>query len=140
MVTTYIASNSGSYLVTRRFTVNYSEITAAALVKAWSLFTLPAGGKILGVEIKHSTAFSGGAVSAATVSVGVATEVARYAAAFNIFQAVADTTLQETTEFKSGQRTAASVIAYFTTVGANISALTAGVVEITVTFLNVSTP
>lgn len=55
-----------------------------------NLFTLPAGSAILAVKCKPTTAFTGGAVTAATVEVGRASGTDFYMTRFNIFAAVAD--------------------------------------------------
>ena len=40
--------------------------------------------------IKHTTAFSGGSLSALTLSVGIIGDLTKYAAAFDVFQATGD--------------------------------------------------
>jgi hypothetical protein len=57
------------------------------------LFSLDPGEFILGTKLKHSTAFSGGAVTAATAELGITGALDRYASRFNVFQAVADTSV-----------------------------------------------
>jgi len=133
-----IAMGSGPQFT--RWTIPYTDLTAAALVQSVNLFTLNQGGIILGVRIKHTTAFAGTAWSATTVSVGWASDYTAFASAFDIFQAVADTTLQNTSEFKCVTNAAAgtAVVARFTSVGGNLSAGTAGAVNIDVLYLQPS--
>ena len=132
-----LSSNLGNGPCTNRYTISYADLTTAGTTQTLALFTLPQGGKILGVTIKHSTAFRGTAWSACTVSVGSATGGATYyASAFDVYQAVAATTFQDTAEYKSAIYTAEAVNAYFTSTGGNLSVGTAGVVTIDVFFLN----
>ena len=141
MEKTGVGLNLGGALEYRRFTVPYTDLTdTAGTSKAVTLFTIPKGGKILGVFAKHSVAFAGVAISAMTVSVGKSGSTTFFTSAFDIFAAVADTTVQETALFKCGQLTALAVIATFTSTGANLTVLTAGSVDIYVLFANVTTP
>lgn len=122
-----------------KYTVAYSNAAfiAASTTAPVTLFTLPARGKILGVNIKHSVAYAGTGISSTTVSVGDGTSTYnQYAAAYDIFQAVAATAFQDTSQFKSTTMASSSVVAYFT---ANVNfgtgaatVLTAGSVDIAV--------
>ena len=85
----------------RKFTVAESSFTAAATSEDIELFSLAAGELIHGVKIKHSTAFSGGTLSAFTLSIGISGLLDKYASAFDVFQAVADNTFQVTSVFNS---------------------------------------
>jgi hypothetical protein len=57
-----------------------------------TIFTLPIKGAIQDVVIHHTTPFTGGTISAYTVSVGIMGTPAKYATAFNVFQAAGNTT------------------------------------------------
>lgn len=139
MVTAFNALALGSGLTERKFTIGFADTTTANSTHTQTLFTLGARDKILGVEIKHSTGFSGGSLTTCTVSVGVSGAVATFASAFDIFSTAAATNLQETAQFKSGSRAAQSVIATF--VGSHImSGATAGAVEIALLIADTSTP
>src|SRR5262252_1185393 len=109
-----------------------SDLTTAGATQAITLDTLYQGSVVLYVRIKHSTAFSGGGLTALTVSVGKSGGSATFfAPAFNIFQAVADGTLQENVATNGmGQLSAVTIQANFTATGANLSAITAGTVQI----------
>lgn len=116
-----------------RFSIGHADLTDADTSQAIALFTLGPNDAIMGVRIKHSEAFTGGSVSSCTVSVGGATDgVAAYATAFNIYQAVAATTLQWSQCLKNGTAASAGqvVSATFTSGGDNLSSLTAGAVDI----------
>lgn len=141
---TGLTINGGQGVRFERFTINYAicqeyDTGTNAPVPLLTAAQFPKGSVILGVRIKHSTAFSGGAVGACTVSVGISGDLTRFAAAFDIFQAVAAATKQLSTQFKDADNAAAIVYADFNTVGANISALTAGQVDIDLLYLPMGT-
>ena len=83
-----------------KITVDETAFTAGAFTEDVEVYSLPAGGVIHGVKLKHSTAFSG-TVASFTVSIGISGDLAKYATAFDVFQAVADTTFQLTNTFGS---------------------------------------
>jgi hypothetical protein len=130
----------GSGAQFRRFTVTHADLTASATTQNVTLFTLPKGSVVCGVRIKHSTAFAGGTLSAMTVSVGTSGDTTAYAGAFDVFQTVADTTFQVTDQFNAASYAAHSIVAAFTATGDNVVNATAGVVDIDIYYLNVTTP
>lgn len=147
-----LAAQYGAGIRTVRFTITYKDlqltsgsgaksITIADQNNPTNSFTLPAGSKIMGVVVKQSVAFSGGSLSAMTVSLGVSGATTRFTSAYDIFAAVADTTLQETAMFKSGQgSTISALLATFTPTGDTCASCTAGSVDITITYFeNTST-
>lgn len=140
MVTTDLALQLGEGLSLKRFTIVESDLTAAATSEAITLFTLNGKSAVLGVRIQHTTAFSGGSLTSMTVSVGSSVVGADgFATAFDIFQAAAATTLQESSQFKSGTSADQTVQATFTG-SHNVVTATAGAVEIDVLVMDVSTP
>lgn len=78
----------------KKFTVLETAFTAAATSESITLFTLAAGEIIHVTKIKHSASFTGGTLSAWTMEVGISGDEAKYASAFDTFQAAADTTFQ----------------------------------------------
>lgn len=158
------AMNYGGSLTYRKFTIPFNDPNLIALgaVTAGNVnldvssltnppiqpvtspaqnFMLQPAAKILGVYVKASVAFTGtGPLSALTVSVGNAVSNTEFTAAFDIFQAVADTTIQETALFKAGRQTASQVFARFTSTGGNLNVLLTGSVDIFVLFMDVTTP
>jgi hypothetical protein len=111
--------------------IAYSAFSAAALTDQIALFTLPACGIVEDVLIKHSAAFGGGAVSACTISVGISGSPAALASAFNVFQAPGSSVYQVSNDLLGGDRVSTTQIyATATSVGANLSALTTGAVDI----------
>lgn len=114
-----------------KYTVTYSDLSAASTTNDVELFSLPAGGVIHGVKIKHSTAFSGGAISAFTVSVGITGTLAKYASAFDVFQAVSNTAQQvSSTVGTENHGASTSIKIAATSTGANIDQATAGSVDV----------
>lgn len=115
----------------RKFTFDYTDLAAAATANDIELYSLPAGGIIHAVKIKHSTAFSGGTLSAYTVSVGIAGNLTKYASAFDVFQAVGNTTFQLSNSFGSENHGAATSIRIeATSVGDDLDNATAGEVDV----------
>ena len=128
------------------FTIPYTDsaFIVASTTANRTLLTLPAGGKILGVTIKHSTAFAGTAVSAVTISVGDTNSTFdQYASAFDIFQATGATTYQDSSEFKSTTSVSSTVSAHFianTNFGSGAATvLTQGSVDISVCWVGTPT-
>jgi hypothetical protein len=114
-----------------KFTVDYTDFSIAATSNDVHLFALPPGGIVHGVKIKHSPAFSGGSLSEYRISVGIASNLSKYASAYDVFQAVSDTEMDLSDGlFTENHGASVSVRAEATSVGANLSAATAGVAEI----------
>ena len=74
-----------------------------------------------------------------TVSVGKSGSNTYFTSAFDIFAAVSDTNLQETSLFKHGQASALQVQATFTPTSDVVQNATAGAVDIDLLLLNVTT-
>lgn len=114
-----------------KYTVDYSDLAAAATTNNIELFSLPAGGVIHGVKIKHSTAFSGGSISAYTVSVGITGTLAKYASAFDVFQAVGNAVQQiSSTVGTENHGAATSIKIAATSTTDNLDQATAGSVDV----------
>jgi hypothetical protein len=156
MVKQDIAAQLGGRIRYTQFLISYVDltpiagsgvqnITLADQTNPTSKFFIPnnptaVNGKILGVSVKHSIAFAGaGPLTAMTVSLGVTGAVTRFTSAFDIFQAVSDTALQETACFKLGQYSATQLVAAFTPTGGTLAQLTAGAVAISLLWVDVST-
>lgn len=114
----------------RKFTVVETNFTAAATSEDIELFTLGAGEIIHAVKIKHSTAFSGGGATSFTLSVGITGTLTKYASAFDVFQAAADTTFQITQNFNTENHGSATSIRINAVSDVNVSLLTAGAADI----------
>lgn len=141
MVTTDLALQLGQGLSLRRFTIPYGDLSDADTSEAVTLFTLGAYSAILGVRIHHTTAFAGTSVTAMTVSVGSSVVgAAGFASAYDVFQTVGDTVIQESTQFQAGTIAASTVQATFTSTGGDMDVMTAGSVDVEVLIMDVTTP
>ena len=124
----------GPSSIIERFDLSFSDLTAAATTQQIVLKALPKGTIIKGVRIKHAVLFAGGGLTTMTVSVdSVAGGVALFAAAYDIHQAVADTTMAMVGGWKAGTYAADSLACTFTCSG-NVNIATAGEVYIDVEY------
>jgi hypothetical protein len=112
-------------------TFTYANFATPGTTNDLQVFSLPPGGVIHAVKIKHSTAFSGGVITAYTVSVGISTNFIKYASAFDVFQATSDTTFQLSNSFGSENHGAAtSIRVQAVSTNDNLSNATAGSVDV----------
>ena len=155
MIRTDYGLSMGGNFSLARWTIGYTDLNAtAATTLAVTLlenpeggntttnFNIPANGLILGIVVHPTVAFAGPSITAMTVSMGwTGGSVTSLTPTFNIFQAVANNTYQPTNLFTPpGQITANSLVANFIATGANLNVLTAGSVDITIAWLNVTGP
>jgi hypothetical protein len=114
-----------------KVTMGFADFSAAALTSSPEVYSLPAGGVIHAVKIKHSAAFTGGTIATYTISVGIVGTVAKYSAAFNVFQAPGNTVQQLTSTVGTENHGAVTSIkaTAVSTVG-NLDAATTGSVDI----------
>ena len=111
--------------------IPYTSFQTASTTNSIALFTLAAGEIVHAVKIKHSTAFAGGAIATCTLSVGKSGENDRYASAFSVMGAVSATNYFIDQRMVGESHTATTAVtATMVSTGANLSALTAGVVDI----------
>jgi len=125
------------------FQIGYTDLagTSGSGAKTWNLITLPQGTFIQYIRIKHSVAFSGGSISAMTVSVGKSTGVVDFfVKTFDIYQTVYDGALSETFAPAMGGLAAVTLTATLTPTGDTCANVTAGVVNIDVAVSSVKTP
>jgi len=87
ITTTQLASTS----YWTKYTVLYSALATAGVTNDIELFSLPAKTVVEKVIIKTSTAFLGGLIATYTLSVGISGTLAKYIAAFDVFQTVGAT-------------------------------------------------
>jgi hypothetical protein len=95
--------------------ITYSQLTAAATTQDFTLVSLPANAKIVGLTIKHSTAFTGTDLTNLTVSLGRtgAGNEQDYSPQFSVYQAVASTTVLDQGGHASKDMAGHDVIAHF---------------------------
>lgn len=108
-----------------------ASFSLGATTNSITLFTLPAGGVVHAIKIKHSVAFGGGSLSAYTISVGISGTLAKLASAFNVFQAASATTFQLSTALdEENESTGTAILATAVSTGGNLNTATAGNVDI----------
>lgn len=114
-----------------KFTKSYADFVSAGYSNTITLFTLPAGGVIHGVKIKHSTAFSGGSITGYTLVVGVDGALAKYASPFDVRQSPGDDIFEMALGFFSESHANATLVRVTaTSVGDTLNMGTQGVVDI----------
>lgn len=114
-----------------KFSKTYADLSTGAGSNNIELFSLPARGVIHAVIIKHTTPFTGGTISAYTLSVGITGNLTKYTSAHSVFGAAADTTflISNVVGMENfGSVTSIKLSAIST--GANLSAATQGAVEV----------
>lgn len=106
-------------------TIPYTSIQTGATVVSVTARTLPANRNLFAVIAKHSASFTGSGVTSVTMNLGITGDLTRFINGFSINQATA-AAAQES--FLSMYYPAAEtpIIAQFTSVGDNLSALTQG--------------
>lgn len=115
----------------QKFKLNYLDFAKDDTSNYKDFFTIPAGAVIQAVKIKHETAFTGGAISAYTIAIGVSGSVAKYSAAFDVFQAVSATAMQVTgTVGHESHLASTQMRATATATTANLDVATAGSVTV----------
>jgi len=114
-----------------KFIIPQSELAAASTTNDIELFVLPAGGVFHGYVIAHSQSFTGGAITAYTLSLGVSGELDRYAPPFDVFQAPGPTIRQVPASLAClAEGVATSVRLAAVSTGDNLNAATTGSVNI----------
>lgn len=112
-----------------KYTKTAANLTTVSGTEDEVLFNLPARGVITGLKVKHSVAFSGGILSAMTVSVGDSSSDTFYSGTFDIFQAVADDKDQDTPFFGSSTFAARDVFGHFIATDDTMDDVTVGSVD-----------
>lgn len=114
-----------------KFSKTHTDLQAAATTNNIELYSMPAGGVISGVKVKHSVQFAGTGITQYDVSLGIAGTLEQFAPKFTVSVAVGNTAFQIVNTVDSenhGAVVSVRLAAYST--GANLSASTAGTVEI----------
>jgi hypothetical protein len=81
----------------RRYNFSSADFSTAANTNSITLFSLPANTILEKMIIKHTTAFTGGSLTAYTVQAGITGNLNKYADPFDVFQAVAESAQQTST-------------------------------------------
>ena len=116
------------------WTVNGSNAGALAASTSQTITlannAIPAGGQITALRVKHSTSFSGTSITALTVSLGDGTTSNIYAPAFDVYQTAGNTVFYDDGGAFASTAAQHSLYATFTSTGADLSAISAGAVDI----------
>lgn len=114
-----------------KVTKAFSDFSTGGLTNDILIYTLPSKGYISDVKVAPTTAFSGGTISAYTISVGIAGALTKYAIATNVF--TGNTTLTAIHTPLPGLEslsTTTAIRAQAISVTGNLDAATAGSVDI----------
>jgi len=114
--------------------IDYTELNQASLTHTVDFYSLPSGHEIKDVWRRVSTAFVGASITDLSMEIGVASDLNKYGFSMDML-----TTGRKSSENKDieSDTAATNIKATFTAVGANLDALTAGVVEIYATIKKV---
>lgn len=108
----------------------FGAFTASSTSVSLTLATLPPGAILEKLAIKHTTAFAGTSITDVTMSVGISADKTCFIDAFDVFQSVGDTVFDNVgLEFIGSWANSTPILLTATSVGANLSALTAGSVS-----------
>ena len=117
----------------RLFQVTFGAMQTAALTNTGTLFNLNPREIIEAYVVKHSTDFTstGASITALTFKVGLATERDRWIAGFDIKQAGGNTVFDASQDFDLQNMGVTTAVAWTVeATGANLSALTQGIVKV----------
>ncbi|RMH25693.1 MAG: hypothetical protein D6692_10505 [Planctomycetota bacterium] len=108
-------------------TVTHADLAAAATSNDIEIFSLPAGGVIHAVKLKHSVPFLGGGLTGYTLSVGPTGNVTKYLGAKDVFTPAGDTVQYiEGTIGTENHAAATSIRLAAAATGGNLNAATQG--------------
>lgn len=111
--------------------VNFPTFQTAGLVNSVVTYTLPAAGAISGVKLKSSIAFVGTGITSLVMSVGIGGDLERYIPKFDMMSAVAGDNFSIGEIFDSiDSANTTQLLVTATATGANLSALTAGFLDV----------
>lgn len=110
--------------------LSHTSFQVAAVTKTNILTVLGASAFVHGIKLKHSQAFAGTGITAYTLSVAWAGEVATLLPAYNVLQATGAETFSIASNFDSKNQNGINLEITAISTGANLSASTAGVVDI----------
>lgn len=131
-----LLSALGSGPVIKRFILTKADFTAGSTSQTYELQKLPKGSIVQWVRIKHDEACAATGLTGATVEVGskVANDTDLFASPFDVSQSPADDAVQISSGAVAGTYGDDTVTATLKTSGANINALTAGVINIDICY------
>lgn len=106
-------------------TISYSSVQTAATVGLVTARTLPTNRSLFALIAKHSTPFTGAGITSVSVSLGISGDATRFINGFSVNQATA-ASAQESSLVLYYPAAETPIIAQFTSVGGDLSALTQG--------------
>lgn len=115
-----------------KYTLSHAAFQTAALTNNVALITLAAKASVDSILIKTTTAFSGGAISAYNLTVGITGTESKYLTSYSAFAAVAGSNYNVASINTLGAdfNATESIKIFATSVGANLNASTAGSVDV----------
>lgn len=114
-----------------KYSVPYTDLQTAALTKQVTLVTRAAKETIEGIIIKTATAFVGTSISSLLFDIGLSGDLQRWVADYSGLAAVSDSNHETSSMIEVPSfATTSAIILKATAVGANLSALSAGELEI----------
>lgn len=123
-----LAASAGGGSGATKYTVAFGALDAAGTSDE-TLVTLTSGKVVRGCLTKHSTAFTGGSLSAVTVSIGISGANDLFCPVLDVFATAANTLHKEDPILWPAEGSQA-VIAHFICTGANCNAATAGSLDV----------
>lgn len=120
----------------KKVALTYTDFQDASTTKQAALFTLPAAAVVHAVKIKPGTAFAGTSITDVKISVGTTGVPTKYAAAYDVDAAPGDAVFQLSTTVGGETHAVAgtALVAQAVSTGANLSALSAGAVDVWVLY------
>lgn len=117
-----------------KYSLTFTSFATAGTANAVTLFSLAAKQNIRDVVIKHGTSFTGGSISAYTISIGIAGTLTKWLGNSNVFTAAGATVFyRPATALVNGIQTfggATNVVANAISTDDNLDAATTGAVDI----------
>jgi len=124
------ASSTGNTTSTK--TLTYLDFQTAGLTKSVVARTLPSNRMLMALVIKHSQAFAGGSISSLLLDVGTDSDPTQFVNGFDVMQAVGPG-VQDSVVLLFYPSISTQIKVRATAVGANLSALTQGSVDVMLT-------
>jgi hypothetical protein len=114
----------------KKYTIDYSDFTAAALTEDIELFSMPAKGMIKYVLISHNTKFDGPSCTLCKANVGLSGDLKKYSSDFDAFSTPADGNYQMVEIFDYPSKISSTSVRVSIESDVNLNTLTQGQLEI----------
>lgn len=121
----------GNEQIMQSVQVPYTALRTSGSTNQVLLFSLPASSVLQFMAIKHSTAFAGTSITDVTAQLGISSNFSLFIPAFDIFQSVGDQVFDNFSSSYIGSfANTTGIYLQATSSGANLSALTQGLVNV----------